>query len=368
MKNYKLVSMSCLIMVPIFYLLFFYAAKCYYGKTSTEPFIEPNMRFEAINIIRNCQFDSIILGSSMLENTSSAEASALIGGKFVNISMSGSNFYERAIILKRVLKSSIKRVIYSVDSIYIDYCNGHSDSSLEEWRKLYEESIDIKTLLTYLNPKMHMHYNIDRPNAWLNQPYHMCRFGGLDKWVENMDKQGIKPFLTKELPEQALLSKNKSNHMQIDLENESIMRNYLDENLLSIVRTNPDTEFHLISPPYFKYAYARIRQNDSKKFYIHQQAIRYIVSCAATLPNLFVYGFESQQFTANIANYKDTFHYIPEFNTLFLESIATKRNLLTKENIDAYLRECEAQAYEFDIAKLASDAQRLIDAATSKSP
>ena len=355
-------------MVPVFYVLFFFTAKCYYSKTADGALVEPNMRFEAINIIRNCQFDSIILGSSMLENTSSAEASRLIGGKFINVSMSGSNFYERAIILKRALKSPIKRVIYSVDSIYIDYHDAQSDPSLKDWRKLYEESIDVKSLLAYLNPKMHMQYNIDRPNAWFNQPYHACRFGGIDKWVENMDKQGMMPFLTKELPEQALLSKNKIVQMQVDVENELIMRNYLDENLLSIVRTNPNTEFHLIFPPYFKYSYARIRQNDSKKFYLHQQAIRYIVNCTKELPNLFVYGFENQQFTANIANYKDTFHYIPEFNTLFLESIATKRNLLLKENVEAYLRECEAQAYEFDISKLAAEAQRLIDAAISKYP
>ena len=111
-----------------------------------------------------------------------------------------------------------------------------------------------------------------------------------------------------------------------------------------------------------------MRQNDSKKFYLHQQAARHITACAATLPNLFVYGFENQKFSADITNYKDITHYSPEINSLFLQSIAKKQHLLTKENIDAYLRECEAQAYNFDLSKLAAEAQKLIDAASSKTP
>ena len=368
MKNYKRAFIRCLIAVPIFYLLLFFAAKYYYNANTDGPTVGPNMRFEAINILRNCQFDSIILGTSILENTSAKEASALIGGEFVNISLSGSDFFERSIVLKKALQAPIKRVIYSLDSCYIDCPIGQSDSSLKEWRKLYEQTMDIHSLFTNINPKRYKQYDTDRPNAWLNQPYNMNRFGGLDKWVNNIDKQGIKPFLTIELPKQAQLAKNKSGQIQADPENEAIMLHYIDDNLLNFVRGNPATEFHLIFPPYYKYTYAVMRQNDSKKFYLHQQAIKYITTCATTLPNLFVYGFENQKFSADIANYKDVTHYSPEINSLFLQSIAQKQHLLTKENVDAYMRECEAQAYNFDLSMLAAEAQKLIDAANSKSP
>src|SRR5574344_433334 len=46
-----------------------------------------NMRQQAAGIINNFEFDSIILGTSMLENTSSFEASKIVGGNFVNISL-----------------------------------------------------------------------------------------------------------------------------------------------------------------------------------------------------------------------------------------------------------------------------------------
>jgi hypothetical protein len=50
------------------------------------------MRQQAAGIINNYEFDSIILGTSMLENTSAKEAGEKLGGKFMNISLSGSNF------------------------------------------------------------------------------------------------------------------------------------------------------------------------------------------------------------------------------------------------------------------------------------
>ncbi len=59
-----------------------------------------NMRHQAAGIINNYEFDSIILGTSMLENTSANEASEIFGGTFANISMSASDFYERKIILE----------------------------------------------------------------------------------------------------------------------------------------------------------------------------------------------------------------------------------------------------------------------------
>lgn len=63
-----------------------------------------SMREQAAGIINSFEFDSVILGTSMLENTSAREASQKIGGIFVNISLAGSSFYERAIVLKKVLQ------------------------------------------------------------------------------------------------------------------------------------------------------------------------------------------------------------------------------------------------------------------------
>lgn len=71
-----------------------------------------NQRVQNAAFINHLDFDSIILGNSYMENTSAKEASDVFGGKFFNLSMSGSNNYERSIVLKRTLENhDIKRVI-----------------------------------------------------------------------------------------------------------------------------------------------------------------------------------------------------------------------------------------------------------------
>ncbi|CAG9959970.1 hypothetical protein L8T84_03380 [Campylobacter lari] len=57
-------------------------------------------------IIDHNKFDSIIFGTSMLQNTSSFEASSKLGGQFINLSIGGSTFEQRRIILDYILKKT----------------------------------------------------------------------------------------------------------------------------------------------------------------------------------------------------------------------------------------------------------------------
>ena len=66
-----------------------------------------NMREQTTGILKYWNYNSLIVGSSMLENTSSKQASELLGGEFINISLAGSDFFERSmdkrLILSRVI-------------------------------------------------------------------------------------------------------------------------------------------------------------------------------------------------------------------------------------------------------------------------
>ena len=79
--------------------------------------------FFSMNSYASDDFDSVVLGSSMAENFSAKEASELLGGTFVNISMAGSLLSERNIVLKHLFnKKVVSNVIISLDhSPYILY-------------------------------------------------------------------------------------------------------------------------------------------------------------------------------------------------------------------------------------------------------
>ncbi len=75
-----------------------------------------DMRVAARGIIQHYNFDSYILGTSMLENTSAKEVKEKLGGEWVNISMSGSTFGERATAMRYLFDiKQPKQILYSLD-------------------------------------------------------------------------------------------------------------------------------------------------------------------------------------------------------------------------------------------------------------
>ena len=113
-----------------------------------------NIRQQAAGIINNYEFDSVIVGTSMLQNTSAVEASKLMSGKFVNISMSGSDFYERKMILEYMFrKKDIKSIIYSLDSYkFIYQIKGYNLYPLKNFSYLYDND-PINDIKVYMNDK-----------------------------------------------------------------------------------------------------------------------------------------------------------------------------------------------------------------------
>mgnify|MGYP000113639536 FL=1 len=126
-----------------------------------EGFIEKDMRKQAAGIINNYDFDSIIIGTSMLANTSSFEASSKLNSNFINISMNGSDYYERDFILSYALKNkNIKNVIYSLDYFYLY----QTKSNVSDYYFLYDD-IFINDFNIYFSDKFFQYIK----NSFLNE-------------------------------------------------------------------------------------------------------------------------------------------------------------------------------------------------------
>ena len=329
--------------------------------------LNPHMREQAAGIINNFTFDSIILGTSMLENTSAKEASEKIGGNFFNISLSGSNFYERSFVLSQACKKNLKNVVYSLDSVYINQVKERVDYPTKLWSFLYNSSKldDFKVyfqkkylLYIFLTDAHTRKIDFDMPNVWFTELSHARRFGGLQNWVKNSDNPQVHNFLLKELPEMARQAENPraiSQPSNLKLEQ---CQQYIDEHIFNIIKEYQNTKFYFIFPPYFRYSYTKMIYDNT--YYIHKFAIRYIVSKTKSMPNVHIYGFEDLDFLDNIENYKDTGHYHQKFNSFMLDAIAQNQHRLTPDNVDAYLAKAEQRALTFDVVKLNNEAQSLL--------
>ena len=322
-----------------------------------------NMRLQNAGIIKNYEFDSIILGTSMLENTSAVEASNLLGGNFANISMSASDYYERNIVLSYALKNKeIKKVIYSLDSNYYNLEKKYINYPLETYIYLYDENIfnDVKVYFNnsyfkYITTllKKSSKKTLEYPNAWFDDKSNSVRFGGLDNWLKAENSNKIKDVFSSVVSTSEKIKKNEK-IVQNDTEDlKQKIKYYIDDTIIKNVIRYPNTEFIMFFPPYSRLNYALWAQCDISKYEIHKEIIRYMTEKSNQYKNLKIYGFENDDFLDDIANYKDLTHYHQSINSLMLSNFKNNIGLLTSENIESYIKISETKALNYNVGYIA---------------
>jgi len=371
MKNKEIILTyiaTILLLSLVFFgtLLVYDPLKLFHNKGKYKNYIQDNMREQAAGIINNWDFDSIILGTSMLENTSAKETSKILEGNFVNISISGGSWYERKFLLDYALRNKeVKKVLYSLDYLGATPKGGSGKYKISNWNYLYDDNpfndfsayINDKYLkcLFSINSKKHCMgrkiLNLDRPNSWYKSKSHLVRYGGLDNWFKAKDNSQIKGAFNQILRSTKAI---KLGHVIIgdDYSNSQKVKkseNYINKNLLNSVKKNIKTEFIFILPPYSRIKYAIWAQYNKRRFELYKTSLKYIVLKSRTYKNLKVYGWGTEAFVDNIANYKDLRHYEYKINSWMLKAIKNKKGLLTEKNIDNYLNMITKKALNFNL-------------------
>lgn len=372
MKNKKIVwtfFVTSLVLATYFFgtLLVYDPLKIYHKPWKYKEYLQWDMRQQAAGIINNWEFDSIILGTSILECTSSREASEKLGGKFVNISLSGSYFYERGVVLDYALKKkALKKVIYSLDTEgLVETGQSNGVFKIENWSYLYDNN-PLNDVRAYINDKylkclfsfkskipcMGAKLDFDRPNTWHTLPDQAMRFGGLDNWFLAKDNIQIKQAFQEIFNIIKMIKKNKTK-LDKNLE-ANIMKSqgYIDETVLQYVEKYPDTEFILVLPPYSRIRFAIDAQYYKSSFQRYKESIKYIVSKSNTFKNLKIFAWGNHSFVDDVSNYKDLQHYEYKINSWMLGAIHEKEGLLTASNIDAYLDTFTQKSLKYDLFML----------------
>ena len=328
---------------------------------------QKNMRLQAAGIINNYEFDSVILGTSMLQNTSADEASKLFNEKFINISMPGSDFFERKIILNYLFKKkSIQKVIYSLDSDkFIYQINGDKIYPLNNFKYLYDDN-PLNDINVYLNNKdlnclrkfskskkcVGKKVTLDSPGAWYMYKRHSIRYGGLAKWFSAKNNYQIKNAFKRISTTANKIQKNKTISLKnIDNKIEKA-KNYVNKNLLALVKKYPHTDFLVVSPPYSRIYYALWAQYNLPAYEIHKEIIKYIAIESDNYPNLKIYAYSDQEFVDEIKKYKDPKHYHVSINAWILNAISKDIGRINSTNIDTYIETVTRKNKNYDLIKL----------------
>lgn len=375
--KYKKIVFTYFVSIALLSLVFFATLfiqdplKIFHKPWKHKAYLQSSMREQAAGIINNWDFDSILLGTSMLENTSATEASQVLGGTFVNISLAGSTYAERKIVLDYTLsRKKIKKVIFTLDELGALIKNKpikkekskEKPYSTSNWDYLYDDN-PFNDFQAYINDRyleciflfqekkecIGEKVHLDRPNAWYQNIFHFYRFGGLEHWFKvkkNWQVIGTSKLILKGIKAikagKVSYDKNASNKIHAS-------KQYIQKTLGSTVSKNPDTEFIFIVPPYSRLEYAIWAQYEKSIFEIYKSTLKYIVTLAHTHKNMKVYAWGTEAFLDDLANYQDLSHYEYKINSWELKAIKENKGLLTPNNIDKYLNIITEKALHYNV-------------------
>lgn len=354
----------CLIPLPVVVVLFgilwlYDPLQLFHKPIFRETTFFGDMRLAARGIIRYYDFNSVILGTSMLENTSAKEAGEKLGGKWVNLSLWGSAYNERAVILEYLFGyKKPQKIIYSLESFTIASIK---DSSRFDY--LYDEN-PLDDFKVYLNDKFMScalewkksancigRRDLEELLKWSNHGDLKILFGGFEKWLKYGKKETI--AMLKNIKDTPFVVKKDN----FDLEKQ---RSYIQTYVLDFVVENPQTQFYFIVPTYSRLGYRTENFGvDSKSFYNRALNLKWFVQELEKYPNAKIYGFDTLDYADDIANYKDFTHYNVDMNSLHLDSIKQGKHILDSNNIDSYLKAMEDKIKNYDLKPFVEKAKTI---------
>ena len=318
-------------------------------------YLNGNMREAAAGIINNHDFDSIIMGNSYSENTSAKEATELFGGKFFNLSLSGSNLFERNIVIQYFLSRKKAKIILSQADAFSGR-TGHQGFPVEQYKKLYDAN-PINDLTIYLNQRymqcltkfssdgvcVGRETDFDRPNKWYDVPSQASRFGGIEQWIRHRDDEQLAGLIA-EFPKILATppvsdTSPEKNLAYIDMED---IKNNISDFIVTPAKANPQTLFLFFDPPVA--TLSRSFSLRSQAFSLYRYSLVQIIEQTEGISNIKMFGFANESLTDDIAYYKDSGHYNSDVNSLIMHKMADGQNVLNKGNIEEYLRDVEHKA------------------------
>lgn len=341
-------------------------------RIDTRPKFSKDIRREAAGVIKNAEFDCLIIGTSMMSNTDHNLASKVLDADCVNLSILGASFYERSLVInKSITNQPIKKIIFSLD--YLGERNKPNPSvNLESFDFLYDSS-EINDISAYvgfrwLNLKSYFNgnsiSNIDFRDSLMeavrwdedNSP-NLNRFGGMQNWIlgpeDKVSADEIKVII------------NSINQQNNEIDNLKIANLLNNQNLIlkdieKIIQNNPDINFYAVLPPYSLLRHALDANFNKEESFLYQDKIRKIVSISSRNKNIKVFGFDNMDFVKDLSYYKDSRHFSRYVNNFMTKSLIFEDNVLLSLSVELYIDELNKNINSYDLNAFKIEMQSIL--------
>lgn len=297
-------------------------------------------KYQVAGLINDKEFDSAILGTSLMAYSSASQASNLLWGEFINLSLDWWKLKERLAILEYANKKHpIQKVILT------DFMMYDVDLNKQDWFRLYDDN-PFNDILVYLNDK-HL-YCMLRRSTDADCIWTLAVIDAASTWNESKsDNLGIrnrKDWIIEKVLWMIELEEDKKS---IFLQKKRI--NVGKELLSDAFISYPDTEFILVFPPISILRQAIIAQERPTTFKLENEFKKRLVEESSWFQSVTVYWFENRPVSWQMNEFRDHIHYSNNVYSRILKFISSNEDILTPDNIDPYITKLTGRAEEYDL-------------------
>ncbi len=285
-----------------------------------DPVFLKNMRYQVPGIIRQYEFDTIMVGTSHSANFRPPDLDAFLDSESVNLSANSSSGWEQGRIVDLALQTRpVTSVVWEMNyrTLYLDAAQRVASGVFP--LHLYERS-----------PDSHFLYLYSLDTLWQSAKRVMGRghrdIGTINSWAEKFadrfDGQHVRDHYCVRMG---------SPHSNWVPDYAAV----LEESILPVIRAHPTVQFKMFLPPLSYYNY--LIPGELRRFRAFRQALYPALS---ELDNAELFDFTSRfDWTGERVNYKDVEHYSPEISRDMLRLMAQPGDRANPADLAAMERE-----------------------------
>ena len=263
-------------------------------------------------IVRNYDYDSAIVGTSVTENFRPTQMDELLGGRFIKLCTSAGTAYNHRLLLDLAFEThEMKRVVYGLD-VYSFIA------------QLDETGSEVPLYLYDHNPFNDAQYWLNRSVLGSFLPRCLRAWG---KTQDDSIRDSMYCWAGKDVYGLIALYNAQFAPVESMRPADANAKKALDNlttHVIPLIEAHPDTQFDFFFPPYSAAEWSSMQAKGTLESMLALRGICY--DMLSQYDNVNVYDFAAREdWVLNLDNYKDTLHYGQWINDAIVEDIAAGR-------------------------------------------
>lgn len=293
------------------------------------PLMRENERYQTDGILRNWDYDAIIIGTSMTECFNTSDLNYLFGVNSVKTPLAGGLFKEMNDNLERAFTSEndIKMVVRSFEY-----------QCIAEDKDATKDIYDYAEYMTNDNPFDDAPYLFNKEVLGRAGQVLVHTARGLEttsfneyaNWMDRNYFGAAYVYLSYDHTDIA------SEPRMMTEEERIMIKENLQQNVVALAKQHPDTTFYVYFPPYSIGYWDQVCNKKELDWHLEMEkiAMEEVLKC----PNIKLYSYSMREdWILNLDNYCDLEHHAEWINYGILVSMAADEGLLTQDNYMEYL-------------------------------